>query len=186
MNESGDASGRRATPPDDGVALATGDARQSRHAPSPCIGQARRYLDLLAGGDAPHCFQPCHDLNPDDPKTAWLRRIVHGRLDNVWDTLVDRKNRGAAIAVTMAETDGRGRKSANMIRPRAVWIEADAPLPCKLPIPPTIAVETSPGHRHYVYVAPDLTGELWHGVPQVLIATGQIGLQRFAPRSCGC
>ena len=143
-------------------------------------------MDLLAGGDAPHCFQPYHDLNPDDPKTAWLRRIVPGRLDEVWDTLVDRKNRGAAIAVTMAETDGRGRKSANMIRPRAVWIEADAPLPCKLPIPPTIAVETSPGHRHYVYVAPDLTGELWHGVPQVLIATGQIGLQRFAPRSCGC
>jgi hypothetical protein len=141
MDESGDASGRRATPPDDSVAPTSGEVRHSRHAPSHCIGQARRYLDLLAGGDAPHCFQPYHDLNPNDPETAWLRRTVYGPLGDVWPELVARQTKGAAIAVTMAETDGRGRKLVNMIRPRAVWIEADGPLPCALPIPPTITVQ---------------------------------------------
>jgi hypothetical protein len=170
MDESGDASGRRATPPDDSVASASGDARHSRHAPSPCIGQARRYLDLLAGSDAAHCFQPYHDLYPNDPQTAWLRRVVYGRLGDVWPELVARQTKGAAIAVTMAETDGRGRKSANMVRPRAVWIEADGALERPLPLPPTIAVETSPGRRHYVYMAPNLAWDVWHGVQDVLIA----------------
>jgi hypothetical protein len=169
MDESGDASGRRATSPDD-AASASSEARRSHQAPSPCIEQARRYLDLLAGGDAPHCFQPYHDLNRNDPETGWMRRAVHGRLGEVWPKLVERQSKGAAIAVTMAETDGCGRKSANMIRARAVWIEADAALPRELPLAPTIAVETSPGHRHYVYVSRDLTWELWHGVQQVLIA----------------
>ena len=69
----------------------------------------------------------------------------------------------------MAETDGRGRKSANMVRPRAVWIEADTDLPRALPLPPTITVETSPGRHHYIYVCRDLSWELWHGVQQTLI-----------------
>ena len=38
-----------------------------------------------------------------------------------------------------------------------------------LPLSPTMTVETSPGHHHYVFVARDLTWELWHGVQQTLI-----------------
>ena len=99
-----------------------------------------------------------------------MHRGVRGHLDDVWPTLVARQSKGAAIAVTMAETDGRGRKNANMVRPRAVWIEADNGLQRTLPIQPTMTVETSPGHHHYIYVVRDLTWELWHGVQQTLIA----------------
>jgi RepB DNA-primase from phage plasmid len=136
----------------------------------PCICQARRYLDLLADGDAPHSFQPYFDLGPSDQKNGWLCRTIYGPLGDVWPELVARQSKGAAIAVTMAETEGRGRKSADMIRPRAVWIEADGPLPRTLPIPPTITVQTSPGHGHYVYMARDLTWDVWHGIQQALIA----------------
>ena len=98
-----------------------------------------------------------------------MRRFVHGRLDDVWPELVARQQKGAAIAVTIAETDGRGRKSANMIRPRAVWIEADTILRRALPLQPTITVETSPRHHHYIYVVRDLGWEEWHGVQRTLI-----------------
>jgi hypothetical protein len=69
-----------------------------------------------------------------------------------------RQSKGAAVAVTMAETDGRGRKNANMV--------ARAPSGSRQMAPstgssahPTITIETSPGHYHYVYVVRDLTWE---------------------------
>jgi RepB DNA-primase from phage plasmid len=130
---------------------------------------AERYLRLLAGGDVPHTFQPYHDQDPNSPATAWMRRRVQGRLGDVWPRLVARQAKGAAIAVTIAETDGRGRTSANMVRPRANWIEADGALPRPPPLPPTITVETSPGRRHYIYVCRDLDWQVWDGVQQLLI-----------------
>jgi RepB DNA-primase N-terminal domain len=143
--------------------------REHTQAPSPRIEPARRYLILLAGSDAAHTFQPYYDPDSRCPDTAWMARMVHRRLDDAWPTLIQRQQKGAAIAVTMAETDGRGRKSGNMMRPRAVWIEADTGLPRPLPLPPTITVETSPGHYHYIYVCRDLSWEVWHGVQRTLI-----------------
>lgn len=186
MDKDADTPGQQAKSPVEDVSSPSGDAQHLGHPgttrpivtkdaigvilPRPCIEPARRYLNLLAGGDASHSFQPYNDQDPNSPESAWMRRVVHGHVDDVWPTLLVRQSKGAAIAVTMAETDGRGRKSPNMARPRAVWIEADAALLRALPITPTITVETSPGRRHYVYVARDLTWLLWHGVQQVLIA----------------
>jgi len=145
-------------------------AGEFAHEPIPCFDAARRYLDLLAGYDAPHLFQPYRDANRKDPATAWMSRRVHGRLVDVWPKLVGLQSKGAAIAVTMAETRGQIRKSANMVRPRAVWIDADAGLPRTLPLLPSMTVETSPGRYHYIYLVCDLTWELWHAVEQTLIA----------------
>ena len=39
-----------------------------------------------------------------------------------------------------------------------------------LPLRPSIAVETSPGKHHYIYVCRGLDWELWHGVQQTLIS----------------
>ena len=138
--------------------------------PCPRKEPARRYLDLLAGSDAPHTFQTYHDQNSHTPETGHLSRAVHGHLHDVWSTLMNRQRAGAAVAVTVAETDKRGRKSANMVRPRAVWIEADTPVPRPLPLPPTMTVETSPGRYHYIFVVRDLSWEQWHGVQQTMIA----------------
>jgi len=104
--------------------------------PCPRIEPVRRYLTLLAGLDAPHTFQTYHDQNSRAPETGHLSRQVHGHLHDVWPTLMNRQGAGAAVAVTIAETDRRGRKSANMVRPRAVWIEADTPISRPLPFSP--------------------------------------------------
>jgi hypothetical protein len=89
----------------------SGDDRNGDdQAPRPCIEMAQRYLRLLAGGDVPHTFQPYHDQDPKSPRTGWMRRRVHGQLIDVWPTLIDCQSKGAAIAVTIAETDGRAAK----------------------------------------------------------------------------
>ena len=103
-------------------------------------------------------------------RKGWLARPIYGRLSDLRPKLLERQQKGAAIAVTMAESDGRGRKSANMLRPRAVWIEADGPLRRDLPLLPSITLETSPGKRHYIYVVRDLGWPLWHGVQQAFIS----------------
>ena len=137
--------------------------------PSHDFEAARRYLELLGGGDVPHLFQPYNDRDRRDPKTAWMARSIYKRLSDAWPELLGLQRKGAAIAVTMAETNGRGRKSVDMLHQRAVWIEADGPLRRELPLHPSIVVETSPGKRHYVYVVTDLDWGLWHGVQQLLI-----------------
>ena len=138
--------------------------------PDLCFAAAQRYLQLLGNGDVPHLFQPYYDPDPKNPETAWMARTIRGRLAEVWPKLVALQEKDAAIAVTMAETDGRGRKSVNMIRPRAVWIEADSALQRELPLAPSIVVETSPGKHHYIYVCGDLSWEVWHSAQQKLIA----------------
>jgi hypothetical protein len=137
--------------------------------PKPQLDMALRYLELVGGGDVAHEFQPYYDRNRKDPSMGWMARRIYGRLSDKWSKLVELQQQGAAIAVTMAETDGRGRKSVNMLRPRAVWIEADGPLPRELPFLPSIVVETSPGKRYHIFVCRDLDWPLWHGVQQVLI-----------------
>jgi hypothetical protein len=92
----------------------------------------------------PHLFQPYYDPDRKNSGTAWMARPIYGRLSDVWRQLVARQQKGAAIAVTMAESEGRDRKKAIMVRPRAVWIEADGPLRRGLPLTPNIVVETSP------------------------------------------
>jgi hypothetical protein len=150
--------------------LPTGREAADDPSPTPRIEAARRYLELLAGSDAPHTFQPYHDQNRRAPETGYLSRRIHGHLHDVWPTLMNRQRAGAAVAVTIAETDERGRKSANMVRPRAVWIEADTHISRPLPLQPTMTVETSPGRYHYIFVTRDITWEQWNGVQQTLIA----------------
>src|SRR5262245_12480607 len=83
-------------------------ARDSTKVPSLCLLTAQRYLLLLGGGDVPHLFQPYDDQDRKNPETAWMARRVYGRLAEVWPKLEALQESGAAIAVTMAETDGRG------------------------------------------------------------------------------
>ena len=115
--------------------------------PLPRIELARRYLLLLAGSDLPHTFQTYHDQDSHAPETGYLSRSVHGHLHDVWPRLMNRQGAGAAVAVTVAETDKRGRKSANMMSPRGVWIEADTPMARQLPLPlhPRLLLPTNTG-----------------------------------------
>ena len=82
-----------------------------------------------------------------------LARVLHGTLGEHAETLIDLNRRGAAVTVTMNETDLKGTKRENIKRVRALVADLDeAPLDpvqaCQLR--PHIVVESSPG-RHHVY-----------------------------------
>lgn len=87
------------------------------------------------------------------------RRLVGAVTDpSIQSELIRRQKLGGMVAATMAESDLAGRRAANMIRPRVVWIEADGPIDIsRLALPPTLTVETSPGRHHFVWRIEGLT-----------------------------
>src|SRR5262245_5039190 len=53
--------------------------------------------------------------------------IFHGTLDEVWPKVqqLNTRQRGAGVFVTINETDLKGRKNENIVRPRALFADAD-------------------------------------------------------------
>jgi hypothetical protein len=62
---------------------------------------------------------------------------------------------GAGIFHTVNSTDGKGRKSENITRIRAVWQEDDDGFDGVFPLQPSMAVQTSPGHFHRYWLVED-------------------------------
>ena len=142
----------------------------SLEAPNPSFDMAQRYLELLAGGDDPHKFQPYYDPDRKDPNNGWMSS-THLRAPAPTSGLqvLGLQQQGAAIAVTMAETDGRGRKAVNMLRPRAVWIEADGPLSRELRCAQASSSKPLRANITTSISCAGLDWELWQGVQQLLI-----------------
>ena len=68
------------------------------------------------------------------------------------DKLVECNQAGCGIFVTVNHTDGHGRKNHNIIRVNTVYIEDDIGDPLKLPIEPSMVVESSKGKFHYYFL----------------------------------
>ena len=80
-----------------------------------------------------------------------LNRVLPGSLAEHAETLAGLNARGAGVFVTVNETDGKGRKSVNVQRVRALFVDLDgAPLePIKAAtLAPHCMVESSPNHWH--------------------------------------
>jgi hypothetical protein len=91
-----------------------------------------------------------------------LARILHGTLDEHWNTLVAQSARGAGVYVVINETDFRGRAAFNIIRVRAYFVDLDgAELSnlAKLGLYPHLCVETST----------TLADSERHGIPKSLV-----------------
>jgi hypothetical protein len=119
---------------------------------TPDKATAQRYLTLLDELTEEFTFQTFDDNKERKVKDGDLARIFNGTLDQHYDQLVELNQRGAGVFITVNQTDLKGRKLANIIRPRCVFQEADrsgAPVP---PLPPHIVVESSPGkfHRYWL------------------------------------
>jgi putative DNA primase/helicase len=63
--------------------------------------------------------------------------------------------RGSGIWVTISETNGRGRKSTDVVRFRSIWQEDDGGFDGELPLEPGIVVVTSPGKCHRYWLIAD-------------------------------
>ncbi len=85
------------------------------------VNAAARFLRRLDPDAEAFTFQTWAD-GKDDRR---LVRLLHGSLDEHADELADLNRRGAAVAVTMNETDLKGTKRENVVCVRAVVLDLD-------------------------------------------------------------
>lgn len=115
--------------------------------PDPQRDDAVRFLSALAP-EGELTFQTFDDAKGGRSE---LTRIMHGDYWRHAGKLADLNGKGAGVFVMVNRGDGRGRKAANVIAARAVFLDLDgAPLGPVMaaPIPPPIVCESSPGKHH--------------------------------------
>lgn len=94
-------------------------------------------------------FQTFADMKAADDRR--LVRVLHGSLNQHFETLSALNAAGAGVYVTVNRTDGKGRKAGNITQVRAHFVDLDgAPLPPVLnwSLKPRIIIETSPDRFH--------------------------------------
>lgn len=133
--------------------------------------EARRFLEFL--DPTATCFTFATFWDPREPKEPPVGTVVAqsrtGTLDELFDWMVDQNHLGAGVFVTVNETDGNGRKKANIVRVRAVWQEADRGDEPELPVKPHIVVQSSPGKHHQYVLVRDAILEEFESVQQRLV-----------------
>jgi hypothetical protein len=124
------------------------------------LEQARRYLDVLAGGETV-TFQTFSDREELKIKRPGKKdydpnaKVGHGTLERDEDAApVAHLNAvGAGVYVMANAGDGKGRTAKNVTRVRALFIDTDgAPYPDPLPLRPHLVVESSPGKWHLYWL----------------------------------
>ena len=130
---------------------------------------------------APTARQFTFQLFSDDDRG--YAEIVHGTLEEVWPKVLslNTTERGVGVFVTINETDLRGRRVENIIRPRALFADADGPdqiqqtrdTSCEAGATPTMVVLTSPGRAHFYWCCDDVPREQFSELQGALI--GKLG-----------
>jgi len=116
---------------------------------APDKAEAATFLAALDPSALEFTFQTFDDNS--ERKSVSLTQVLHGSLDQHFETLVALSAQGAGIFVTINETDGRGRKAENVTRVRAVFVDTDgAPQEPIEAVLPHIVVESSPGVRRQI------------------------------------
>lgn len=120
-----------------------------RDTPAIDLAEAGRFLTMLDEATDGFTFQTADDNK--GRKNAALAGHPHGSLERLAPTLARLNDAGAAVYVTVNETDGKGRTKENITRVRAVFADFDgAPLaaPDAWGLEPHAIIESSPGKWH--------------------------------------
>ena len=143
----------------------------------PDLDEALRFLRVLGPTTERFCFQTFDDVpGRKDPSLA---RTLHGTLTELVSVLVNLNNRGAGVFVTINEVaNNQPREAENVTRVRALFIDADDPRRiaeieekiARSGLEPSIAVESSPGKRHFYWLVNDCQLERFKPAQKVLIA----------------
>lgn len=110
--------------------------------------QAQKHLEALDDLANGFTFQAFDDTGKNKRS---LCRILHGTLEEHWQTLVDLNKRGAGIFVTVNETDLTGRKAENIKSVRAFYLDDDGGV-TEPPLQAHIEVQTSENKKHFYYL----------------------------------
>ncbi|MDB4112128.1 phage/plasmid primase, P4 family [Yoonia sp.] len=136
---------------------------------TPDFEEAQAFLDLLDKNAQFWTFQTFDDNA--DRRSQDLARVLHGTLEDHFDTLTALQKRGAGVFVTINETDGKGRGKRNIIRVRAQYIDLDGAdlQPVRDWLEPDIICDTSPGRWHAYWLVRDTPLEKFSAVQKYLI-----------------
>jgi RepB DNA-primase from phage plasmid/Primase C terminal 2 (PriCT-2) len=123
-------------------------------------GMAAEFLAVLDPAATKFTFQFFSDSGGGYPE------VFHGSLEDVWPKVEALNNpaTGMGVFVTINETDLQGRKSENIVRPRALFADADnadqfnhaLDVLRKTGAKPTMAVPTSQNRAHFYFCCDDI------------------------------
>lgn len=86
-----------------------------------------------------------------------LERALHAPLEACWEELLSLNRQGAAISVTINQTNCLGRAVSDITRVRALFLDVDhESAPDCFPVQPHLQVVTSPQHSHYYWFMADM------------------------------
>lgn len=132
----------------------------------PDFAMAREFLCCLDAAASPlFTFQAFDDTAE---KRTVLAQVIHSTVEqHVLDRLARLNARGAGVLVTVNQTNGNGRKTDDVLRVRALFVDIDGtPLePVReAPLRPHLIVEPNPGHYHGYWLVADcpLSVLEWH------------------------
>lgn len=132
------------------------------HYTSQDISMAKRFLSHLSQDEEPiFAFQIFNDRKQS--RTSVAPRVLCGTLDEFTNEFIQLQEQGAGIFVTINQTDGKGRKTENITKVRAVFVDLDgSPLEpiFSAALSPHIIVESSPGRFHAYWLVEGI--ELQH------------------------
>ncbi len=130
---------------------------------------AAQFLSLLAEEELV-TFQTFDDVK--ERSDTSLVRILHGTLDQHLPVLTELNKKSAGVFFTVNATDLRGRKTENITRVRAVFIDLDgASLEPVLsaPLSPHVIIESSPKRFHAYWLVEGVPLEEFSSVQKALI-----------------
>lgn len=133
--------------------------------------QTAAFLAALTRSDdgwiTPVTFQTFDDSPAKDLRLA---RILHGTLRQHVSALPALNERGAGVFATIQQTDGRGRREANIIALRACFIDCDRPRRRRFVLRPSLAVKTPHGGHAYWLLEPGANRARFREIQQQLAA----------------
>lgn len=83
---------------------------------------AKRFVEILTGSaESANTYQ----VRPERPGCSVRPEVVHGRIDELWPRFERDIQAGAAVSITINETDLQGRTERNVTKVRALFIDDD-------------------------------------------------------------
>lgn len=131
------------------------------------VQEAETFLELLAEGE-PCTFQTFDDTKAKQKK---LNKILHGDLSYHSKQLNLLNQHGAGVFVMVNAGDLKGRKTENVLRVRASFVDLDgSPIKPVLeaPLQPHIVIESSPDRFHAYWFVDDILNQEFSAVQQML------------------
>ena len=108
--------------------------------------QAVRFVRALTGDGGAAMSWQVFDDTKRNPRAA---QVYHGSIHEHGAALIKNNADKCGVFVTIGETDGNGRKSSNIVRVRALFVDCDTVRPTTWHLPPSIIVESAAGPHAY-------------------------------------